>query len=92
MTGTITRRSVMKTAAGAGLGFASVVRMSAQSPDPIPTWKRELRQLAPNVYAYMLGGGPGQLAQGVLHFVGGGGGIDEGDAGHGEPPEWPFRP
>ena len=61
----INRRDAIKTVAGAGLGFASVVRMPAQSLDPIPTWKRELRQLAPNVYAYVLGGGPGQLAQGV---------------------------
>jgi len=26
---------------------------------PIPTWKTELRQLAPNVHAYIQGGGPG---------------------------------
>lgn len=44
-----------------------MVRMQAQSVDNIPTWKRELRQLAPNVYAYILGGGPGQLAQGVCN-------------------------
>ncbi len=30
-----------------------------------PTWNRELRQLAPNVYAYMQGGGPGISAAGV---------------------------
>jgi cyclase len=33
------------------------------APDPrfpqVPTWKTELRQLAPNVYAYVQGGGPG---------------------------------
>jgi len=61
----VSRRTVMQTVASAGLGFASMVRMQAQSVDNIPTWKRELRQLAPNVYAYILGGGPGQLAQGV---------------------------
>src|SRR5712691_9675509 len=65
MTKSMNRRDLMKTAASVGLGFASVVRLQAQAPDNIPTWKRELRQLAPNVYAYMLGGGPGQLAQGV---------------------------
>lgn len=30
-----------------------------------PKWNRELRQLAPNVYAYMQGGGPGLSAAGV---------------------------
>jgi hypothetical protein len=54
MTKSMNRRDLMKTVAGAGLGFASVVRLQAQAPDNIPTWKRELRQLAPNVYAYML--------------------------------------
>ena len=31
----------------------------------VPTWKTEFRKLAPNVYAYNQGGGPGQVAQGV---------------------------
>ena len=65
MTKSMNRRDLMRTAVRVGLGFASVVRLQAEAPDNIPTWKRELRQLAPNVYAYMLGGGPGQLAQGV---------------------------
>jgi glyoxylase-like metal-dependent hydrolase (beta-lactamase superfamily II) len=30
-----------------------------------PTWKTELKQLAPNVFAYIQGGGPGQANQGV---------------------------
>ena len=30
-----------------------------------PKWNRELRQLAPNVYAYVQGGGPGISAAGV---------------------------
>ena len=30
-----------------------------------PAWNRELRQLAPNVYAYVQGGGPGLSAAGV---------------------------
>lgn len=54
-----------------------MARVSAQipvvtnppSPDPrfpqAPTWKTELRQLAPNVFAYIQGGGPGQANQGV---------------------------
>jgi len=65
MTKSMNRRDLMKAGASAGLAFASVVRLQAQAPDNIPTWKRELRQLTPNVYAYILGGGPGQLAQGV---------------------------
>jgi len=36
----------------------------ARYPMP-PTWNRELRQLAPNVYAYTQGGGPGISAAGV---------------------------
>ena len=31
----------------------------------MPSWKTELRQLAPNVYAYVPGGGPGMMNQGV---------------------------
>ena len=38
-------------------------------PDPrfpqAPSWQTELRQLAPNVFAYIQGGGPGQANQGV---------------------------
>ena len=30
-----------------------------------PTWKTEFRELAPNVFAYIQGGGPGQANQGV---------------------------
>ena len=43
--------------------------MPPPQPDPRhpmpPKWSRELRQLAPNVYAYMQGGGPGLSAAGV---------------------------
>jgi cyclase len=64
----MSRRDVMRRAAGAGLGVAAALRARAQqpaAPAAIPTWKPELRQLAPNVYAYAQGGGPGQLNQGV---------------------------
>src|SRR5271170_3980271 len=55
-------------------GAAGLARLSAQGPNDVqatpppatdpkfpmpPAWKRELRQLASNVYAYMQGGGPG---------------------------------
>ena len=39
------------------------------APDPrfpqAPSWKTELRELAPNVYAYIQGGGPGIPSQGI---------------------------
>ena len=60
------RREVMKGMAGAALGIAAFARSAySQTPDfsaiplnaakkypPIPHWKTELKQLAPNVYAY----------------------------------------
>src|SRR5215470_14909735 len=61
----ISRRDVMVRVAGAGLGGAAALRVRAQQPASIPTWKPELRELAPNVFAYVQGGGPGQLNQGV---------------------------
>ena len=56
----MTRREAIRLA-GAGLGFAAIVR----GQNRVPTWKTEMRQLAPNVYAYIQGGGPGQMNQGV---------------------------
>jgi glyoxylase-like metal-dependent hydrolase (beta-lactamase superfamily II) len=63
------------TAALAGLNRtvaaqAQVVNpMPPPQPDPRypmpPKWNRELRQLAPKVYVYMQGGGPGLTAAGV---------------------------
>jgi len=39
------------------------------APDPrfpqVPSWKTELRQLAPNIYAYIQGGGPGIPSQSI---------------------------
>jgi len=61
-------------------GAGEMARLSAQGPAPVqatpppatdpkypmpPAWNRELRQLAPNVYAYLQGGGPGVSAAGV---------------------------
>jgi cyclase len=67
--------------ATAMLGRAGHARLLAQGAPPAvnptpppatdprypmpPVWNRELRQLAPNVYAYMQGGGPGISAAGV---------------------------
>src|SRR5688572_24657887 len=48
---------------------ANVVPTPLPATDPRypmpPVWNRELRQLAPNVYAYVQGGGPGISAAGV---------------------------
>src|ERR1700730_9358218 len=61
-------------------GAGAFAELSAQAPAPVqatplpatdpkfpmpPMWNRELRQLAPNVYAYIQGGGPGVSAAGV---------------------------
>jgi cyclase len=61
-------------------GAGELARLSAQGPAPVqatpppatdpkypmpPAWNRELHQLAPNVYAYLQGGGPGVSAAGV---------------------------
>jgi hypothetical protein len=63
------------TAALAGLNRTVSAQAQAVNPLPPPqpdprypmppAWSRELRQLAPNVYAYMQGGGPGISAGGV---------------------------
>lgn len=74
--GAMTSIGVASVLSGAG-GFA---RLAAQGPNDVqatpppatdpnfpmpPAWKRELRQLAPNVYAYVQGGGPGVSNFGV---------------------------
>ena len=61
-------------------GSGALARLSAQAPADVlptpppatdpnfpmpPTWQRELRQLAPNVYAYVQGGGPAANNYGV---------------------------
>lgn len=50
-------------------GVQAVQAMPPPATDPRypmpPSWNRELRQLAPNVYAYMQGGGPNLSAAGV---------------------------
>jgi cyclase len=84
----LSRREVIGRAAATTLGIAAALNglspLAAQipaatppSPDgrfpQVPSWKNELRQLAPGVFAYMQAGGPGILAQGVSNaglFVG----------------------
>ncbi len=65
----VSRRELMRRVAGAGLGIglgsalgggaerAAAGQQAAGAP--YPTWNTELRQLAPNVYAYTQAGGPG---------------------------------
>jgi cyclase len=63
------------TAALTGLNRTAAAQAQVVNPIPPPQpdsrypmppkWNRELRQLAPNVYAYMQGGGPGLSAAGV---------------------------
>ena len=57
----LTRRDAIRrtTAAGIGLVAAGATRTRAQTFAPIPSWNTELRQLAPNVYAYTQATGPG---------------------------------
>lgn len=57
----LTRRDAIRrtTAAGIGLVAAGATRTRAQTFPPIPSWNTELRQLAPNVYAYTQATGPG---------------------------------
>ena len=63
------RRQAITRIGGAALALASFSKARAQgptfSPMQIPTWNTEMRKLAPNVYAYQQGGGPGKLNQGV---------------------------
>lgn len=77
----MSRREVIGRAAATAVGIAAALRGSAGSlsaqipvatpPAPdgrfpqAPSWKNELRQLAPGVFAYMQAGGPGLIAQGV---------------------------
>ena len=77
----MSRREAIYMGAGALAGAATMLggaRLSAQggvvaTPPPAtdprypmpPTWNRELRQLAPNVYAWVQGGGPTMTAAGV---------------------------
>ncbi len=46
------------------LGVSSLLKGQSFAGD-VPTWKTELRQLAPNVFAYTQAGGPGLVNQGV---------------------------
>jgi cyclase len=73
----LSRREAMQRAAGVGLGVASIFSGQASRAQStakaapsngfpqVPSWNTELKQLAPNVYAYVQGGGPSSLNQGV---------------------------
>ena len=57
----LTRRDAIGRTAAASLGMiaAAAARGRAQASPAIPRWNTELRQLAPNVYAYTQASGPG---------------------------------
>jgi cyclase len=64
MTDSINRRDAVRLAAGFGVGIAiAAAAKGASTPQPsyppIPSWKTELKQLAPRVYGYTQAGGPG---------------------------------
>ena len=62
----LSRRELIGRAASAGLGAASLLRAQTGNSFPqVPSWKTEMRQLAPNIFAYVQAGGPGMLNQGV---------------------------
>jgi cyclase len=77
----ISRREAIGRVTAATVGLAAALKSSVRSlsaqipvatppaPDArfpqVPSWKNELRQLAPGVFAYIQAGGPGVLAQGV---------------------------
>jgi cyclase len=67
----LNRRQAIGRVAGTGLGIASLMSreaafaQSTATASGMPTWHTELRELAPNVFAYIQGGGPGSLNQGV---------------------------
>jgi len=49
-----------------GFGAACLLRgQNGNSFPQVPSWKTEMRQLAPNVFAYVQAGGPGMMNQGV---------------------------
>src|SRR5712664_1959859 len=54
----ISRRDAMLRLAGAGIASALLSAQTASAPQT-PSWNTELRQLAPNVYAYTQASGPG---------------------------------
>lgn len=48
------------------LGAACLLKgQTGNSLPQVPSWKTEMRQLAPNVFAYVQAGGPGMMNQGV---------------------------
>jgi cyclase len=77
----ISRRAAIGRVSAAALGVAAAMRgaaapvaaqIIAATPPPadpgfpaVPSWKNELRELAPGVFAYIQAGGPGLIAQGV---------------------------
>ncbi len=49
----------MKLTRREAIGLAAAAMLKGQTAGSIPSWKTELRELAPDVFAYVQGGGPG---------------------------------
>lgn len=56
-TNALSRRDFMFTGAGTLLALGGMRWASAADSPPVRTWKTEFRQVAPNVYAFIRGGG-----------------------------------
>jgi cyclase len=62
----MTKQLSRREAIGLVAGFPMAALLRGQSSTAgVPSWKTELRALAPNVFAYIQAGGPGMLNQGV---------------------------
>jgi cyclase len=69
----LSRREAIGRAVGVSAASAAMLKAQAGRPPAaganasaqVPSWKTELRELAPNVFGYIQAGGPGMLNQGV---------------------------
>jgi cyclase len=62
----LSRREMIGRVTGMSLAAASLLKAQPTGGYPqVPSWKTEMRQLAPNVFAYVQAGGPGMMNQGV---------------------------
>ncbi len=61
----LSRREAIGRVVGANFAAASILEAQTAASTAAPSWKTELRELAPNVFAYIQAGGPGMLNQGV---------------------------
>ena len=67
MTNELSRREAIARATGVAAAIAGrqALAQSSHLNTPVPSWKTELRQLAPNIFGYVQAGGPGIPGRGV---------------------------